>query len=453
MKKENILVFPKDFVWGTATASYQIEGAVAEDGRKPSIWDTFSHTKGKVIDGSTGDVACDHYHRYQEDIALMAKLGYPNYRFSLAWPRIIPEGKSGASGAGGGVNEKGLDFYSRLVDTLLEHSITPYATFFHWDLPQALQDAGGWANRDTAYYYRDYVAVVLNRLGDRVKHWMTHNEPWVHSFVGNIYGEHAPGNTDLALGLQVAHHVLLSHGLAVPLVKEHGGNVGIVHNLEWVEPASDRACDIEAAKRHDGAFNRWFLDPVFYGKYPQDMMDWYGKDCPKIESGDMRIISAPTDFLGINFYTRRIIADDPQGDFLQVRKVSWPFQRRAQYESWENNAEALYRLLMRVSRDYGNPDMYITENGTPLQDCVVDGAVHDPDRIDYLYRHFAAAYQAIQDGVKLKGYFVWSLMDNFEWNLGTTKRFGLVYVDFSTQQRIVKDSGKWFSEVVRNNMV
>ncbi|MDA3958553.1 GH1 family beta-glucosidase [Oceanispirochaeta sp.] len=446
---KDIYTFPENFKWGTATASYQIEGAVNEDGRAPSIWDTFAHKSGKIDDNMTGDVTCDHYHKYKEDIAHMKDLGIRNYRFSLSWSRIIPEGS-------GKVNQKGLDFYSRLVDELLTAGITPYATLFHWDLPQALQDAGGWANRETAYKYRDYADVVCTALGGRVKNWMTHNEPWVHSFVGHLYGDHAPGLKDLKTALQTAHHMLLAHGLAIPVIREKspGARIGIVNNLEWIEPASMDSRDRDAADRHDGAFNRWFLDPVFYGSYPKDMMDWYGSDAPEILSGDMKTISAPIDFLGVNFYTRRIIAHENHGNFLKCRQVRYPFMKKSNYEEWENNAEGLYRLLIRLKTDYGNPEMMITENGTPLPDVLeANGEVHDPERIDYLYRHMGAAWQAIEDGVRLKGYFVWSLLDNFEWCLGFTKRFGLLYTDYETGKRIVKDSGHWYSDVCRKNRI
>jgi beta-glucosidase len=445
---ERILQFPENFSWGTATAAYQIEGACFEDGKKASIWDSFSHTPGKILDGTTGDRACDHYHRYQSDVDMMKRLNFKNYRFSLAWPRVCPDGNAE-------LNRKGTDFYCRLVDALLEAGITPYATLYHWDLPQSLQDKGGWVNRETAYRFAEYAEQITLILGNRVKNWMTHNEPWVSSFVGNLFGDHAPGLKDLKKSLQAAHHVLLSHGLAMPVIQKNspGCRAGIVHNLEWVEPASSQSKDLEAAARHDGAFNRWFLDPVFKGSYPRDMMEWYGESVPEILPGDMRIISHPMDFLGINFYTRRVIAHDPQGDFIHARKVLYPFSQRAEFESWENNPEALYRLLIRIKNDYGNPPMMITENGTPLQDKVEGSSVHDSARIAYLRNHMAAAWQAIQDGVDLQAYFVWTLMDNFEWSLGNSKRFGLVYTDFETQERIVKDSGNWFSGVCRTNRI
>jgi beta-glucosidase len=357
----------------------------------------------------------------------------------------------------GAANPEGLDFYDRLVDSMLEHGIEPYATLFHWDLPSVLQERGGWTNRETVAAFVRYADTVSRRLGDRVKHWMTHNEPWVVAFVGHLYGAHAPGAKDLAVALQTAHGILLSHGLAVPALRANGGidtQVGIVHNLEWVEPASPAEEDVAAARRHDGAFNRWYLDPIFRGEYPRDMRDWYGATAPVVEPDDLRQIAVPIDFLGINYYTRRIVAHDDDGSFLSTRHIRYPFVPHADYEEWEVNPEALYRLLMRVHREYGAPTLYVTENGTPLSDTVDhDGFVRDRFRIDYLRGHFAAVWEAIQGGADIRGYFVWSFMDNFEWNLGYTKRFGLVHVDYETQKRTIKDSGRWYSEVIRTNRV
>jgi beta-glucosidase len=444
------LKFPPEFAWGTATAAYQIEGGVGEGGRGPSIWDTFARQPGRILDGSRGDISCDHFHLYREDFALMRELGLRHYRFSIAWPRIFPTGS-------GSPNQAGLDFYERLVDSMQEHGIEPYATLYHWDLPQALQNAGGWTNRATVDRFVEYTDVVTRRLGRKVRNWMTHNEPWVVAFVGNMYGSHAPGLTDLPTALSVAHTILISHGRAVPVIRANGGpgtRVGIVHNLEWVEPASGRDEDRAAATRHDGAFNRWFLDPVFKGSYPQDMLEWYRDKAPVVQKGDLEAMRAPIDFLGVNYYTRRIIAHDPSGDFLHVRRVSYPFVPHADYEEWEVSPEGLYRVLVRVSEDYGRPVLYVTENGTPLSDTIgPDGTCHDPFRIDYLARHAAAIWQANTDGADVRGYFIWSIMDNFEWNLGYTKRFGLVHVDFATQKRTVKDSGRWFERVSRENVV
>lgn len=439
------LRFPSDFAWGTSTAATQIEGAAHEDGKGESIWDRFCTRPDSVFDGSTPEVACDHYHRFGGDFRLMADLGMKHYRFSIAWPRIIP---------GDSVNEAGLAFYDRLVDAMLEEGIEPYATLFHWDLPQVRQEAGGFANRETIKHFIDYVDAVTRRLGDRIHHWMTFNEPWVFAFLGHLYGDHAPGLRDLSTALSVAHHVLVAHGTAVPVVRANGDSatkVGIVHNLEWVESASSNDADIAAARRHDGAFNRWFLDPVFKSRYPDDMLAVYGEAVPHIDSGDLETMGAPIDFLGVNYYTRRVIAHDEQGDFLHVRRLRYPFIPHADFEEWEVSPEGLYRLLMRLHRDYDAPVLYITENGTPLPDQPgSDGLVHDPLRIEYLRRHFAAAWQAIQEGVDLRGYFVWSFMDNFEWNRGYAKRFGVVYVDYASQRRIVKDSGRWYAESIRS---
>ena len=439
------LRFPKTFCFGTATAAFQIEGADKADGKGRSIWDDYCADRSNIIDRSDATLACDHYRRFRDDVALMERLGYRHYRFSIGWPRVFPDGVS--------FNAAGFAFYDRLVDALLAAGITPYATLYHWDLPSALQDRGGWTDRDTAYRFADYAAETTRRLGDRVTNWMTHNEPWVAAFVGNLFGDHAPGKRDLAQALASAHHILLSHGLAVPQIRAGApsAQVGIVHNLEWVEPASRSERDVAAAVRHDGAFNRWFLDSVLRGAYPQDMLAWYGDAMVDVQPDDLATIAAPIDFLGVNYYTRRVIAHDDQGGFIQTRQKQYPFVPRAQYEKWENNPEGLYRVLIRLKDEYGNVPLLITENGTPLeQDAVVDGVCADPERIAYLKNHFAAAWQAIEDGVDLRGYFIWTFMDNFEWNFGYTKRCGLVHVDFATQQRTVKDSGRWYSDLCRN---
>jgi beta-glucosidase len=447
------LDFPRDFVWGTATAAYQVEGAWDQDGKGESVWDRFASTRGKIADGSDGRVACDHYHRYAADFDLMKELGLASYRFSISWPRIIPDGR-------GPVNPKGLAFYDRLVDAMLERGIRPFATLFHWDLPQALQDAGGWTSRTTVDAYVRYAEVVTKALGDRVKDWMTHNEPWVVAYVGHLFGDHAPGLRDLKTALAVAHGILLSHGKAVPVIRVHspGARVGIVHNLEWVEPASQREEDVAAAMRHDGAFNRWFLDPVFRGRYPGDMVAWFADAMPEIRTGDMQTMAASIDFLGVNFYTRRIMAHDPAGrgtqgrSILAARQVHWPFTPRADFEEWEIAPEGLYRVLMRVAREYRPGYLYVTENGTSLPDAPgPDGLVHDPARTRYIARHAAAVHQAVADGADVRGYFLWSFMDNFEWGFGYTKRFGMTHVDYATQKRTVKDSGRWYSRVAREN--
>jgi len=447
------LRFPEGFLWGTATSSSQIEGAWDEDGKSESIWDRFASTPGNTADGKDARVACDHYHLYPQDLDLARQLSPGAYRFSISWPRVVPGGV-------GPVNPKGLAFYDRLVDAMLKRGIRPFATLYHWDLPQVLQDRGGWANRATAEAFVEYTSAVTRRLGDRVKDWMTHNEPWVSAFVGHLFGAHAPGLRDLATALAAAHGILLSHGKAVPVIRANvsGARVGIVHNLEWVEAASPRPEDVAAASRHDGAFNRWFLDAVFRGRYPEDLLSWYGASAPKVQAGDLETIAAPMDFLGVNYYTRRVMAHDPGAraagghGFLDARQVYWPFVPRAHFEEWEIAPEGLYRTLLRVSREYHPPYLYVTENGTSLPDAPgPDGAVHDPVRTRYLARHTAAVHQAIADGADVRGYFLWSLLDNFEWGFGYTKRFGIVWVDYATQKRIVKDSGRWYAEAARNN--
>lgn len=441
---EQTLHFPQDFLFGTATAAFQIEGEAAADGKGRSIWDEYASDPTRIADGTDASVACDHYRRYREDVRLMHELGYRHYRFSLSWPRLFPDGVSH--------NPDGFAFYDRLVDALLESNIMPYATLYHWDLPSALQSQGGWGNRDTAYRFADYAEEATRRLGDRVKCWMTHNEPWVAAFVGNLFGDHAPGIRDLPTALAAAHHIMLSHGLATPRIRTtvDSARVGIVHNLEWVVPASRSQRDREAAARHDGAFNRWFLDAVLRGAYPEDMVSWYGAAVPDIHAGDMETISAPIDFLGVNYYTRRVIAHDESGGFIKTKKVRYPFVPRAQYEEWENNPEGLYRVLVRLKDEYGNVPVIITENGTPLEeDAVENGVCSDGARIAYLRNHIAAVWQALKDGADVRGYFVWSFMDNFEWNFGYKKRFGLVHVDFDTLERTVKESGTWYGDLCR----
>ncbi|MCS7254759.1 MAG: GH1 family beta-glucosidase [Armatimonadota bacterium] len=439
--------FPDGFIWGVATSSYQIEGGWNEDGKGLSIWDTFSHTKGKILDNTTGDVSCDHYHRWREDVELMKELGIMAYRFSIAWARILPDGK-------GKVNAKGLDFYSRLVDALLENGITPFITLYHWDLPQALQDEGGWANRDVAFYFGEYASVVAKRLGDRVKHWITHNEPWVVAWIGYGFGNHAPGIQNHKVALQVAHHLLLSHGLAVEVLRDlcgYNAEVGITLNLSPVHSASDREEDIAAAKRHDGFLNRWFLEPLFVGGYPSDMVEFYGELMPKTQPADMAIIGKRVDFLGVNYYSRSVIAHNEDSKPVKAMGVK---VEGAEYTEmgWEVYPDGLYEMLVRLDGEYRVPKIYITENGAAYADEVLpDERVHDERRVNYLRQHILAAHRAITEGVNLAGYFVWSLMDNFEWAYGYTKRFGIIFVDFETQRRIIKESGHWYSQVIRNN--
>jgi beta-glucosidase len=429
--------FPADFVWGAATASYQIEGAVHEDGRGESVWDRFSATPGKVRGGDTGVVACDFYHRFRDDVGLMRELGLDAFRFSIAWPRIIPEGR-------GTVNQAGLDFYDRLVDALLEQGIEPFATLFHWDLPQALEDAGGWPARETAEAFVEYAEVVAERLGDRVRQWTTHNEPWVHAWLGHSWGWHAPGRTSEADAVAAAHHLLLSHGWAVDVIRRvvPDARVGIVLDLSHVYPASDSAEDEAAAWAVDGGGNRWFLDPLFRGSYPADLLERNELASPFVRDGDFDTISVPIDFVGVNNYRRYLVTAGSEGPQF----ISDP-ERRHTEMGWEVYPDGLHRLLVRLADDYGPAAIYVTENGAAFGDVRVhDGRVHDPERTEYLEAHIAAVGHAVADGAPVKGYFVWSLLDNFEWALGYSKRFGIVYVDYPTLERVPKDSFYWYRD-------
>jgi beta-glucosidase len=435
----NDFTFPNDFYWGVATSSYQIEGAVDEDGRGESIWDRFSATPGAIEDGSTGAIACDHYHRYREDVALMQWLGVNAYRFSISWPRVVPQGT-------GQENAAGLDFYDRLVDALLEAGITPFATLYHWDLPQALQDRGGWTNRDTAFAFGAYTAVVLARLSDRVHHWITHNEPWVAAFLGHYFGLHAPGWRDLNATLQAGHHMLLSHGLARSLIHECGGQAGIAPNLTPGHAASNEPADLAAARRHDGYTNRWFLDPLAGQGYPEDMWRYYGRAVPKVAGDDLEIIAKPIDFLGVNYYNRRLAADNPQGKMPQVRTVVDAARPRTLDR--EIYPEGLYEILLRLKEEYPFPALFVTENGAAVAEEISNGRVEDPQRQSFLQEHVAQAARALAAGVPLRGYFVWSLLDNFEWALGYTLRYGLVRVAYDSQARTPKSSARWYRSLI-----
>ena len=438
--------FPDGFLWGAATAAYQVEGAWDEDGKGPSIWDTFCRAPGRVANGHTGDVACDHYHRYVEDVALMRELGLGAYRFSVSWPRVLPEGT-------GRVNRAGLDFYSRLVDALLEAGIAPALTLYHWDLPQTLQDRGGWASRETVQAFADYADVVARELADRVSLWMTHNEPSVVASDGHVFGEHAPGLTDPVLGPRVAHHLLLSHGLAVPALRANGVRViGIAVNVWPVDPASEAPEDLAAADRRWQQEAGWYLDPLFRSAYPGELLEIYGRRglAPPVEEGDLGVIAVPIDFLGLNYYSRNVVRFDPGDELLQASDVDQPGERTEM--DWLVFPDGLYELLVRVQREYAPPAVYVTENGAAFADTVSsDGLVHDERRVAYLREHFRAAARAIEDGVPLRGYFVWSLMDNFEWAEGYSKRFGIVRVDYDTQRRTIKDSGRFFRDVIAAN--
>ncbi|WP_027346062.1 GH1 family beta-glucosidase [Hamadaea tsunoensis] len=451
--------FPADFLWGAATASYQIEGAVAEDGRGPSIWDTFSHTPGRTVNGDTGDVADDHYHRVAEDVALMAKLGLKAYRFSTAWPRIQPDGR-------GPANQAGLDFYSRLVDELLANGIQPWVTLYHWDLPQALEDLGGWPSREVAERFAEYAEITHAALGDRVRHWITLNEPWCTAYLGYGNGHHAPGRTNGADALAAVHHLNLAHGLAVRAIRaaDPGAQVGVTLNLHSLLAKTDSAADQDAVRRIDGIGNRVFLDPIFKGEFPADVArDVAGlTDLSFIQDGDLATIAAPLDFLGVNYYSRSVVSgpEDDEG-FHDSHSGAWPGSDKVQFHTrglpvtqmgWEIDAPGLTALLERVHAEYGPIPLYITENGAAYADEVgADGQVADPDRIAYYDLHLRECAQMAADGVPLRGYFAWSLMDNFEWAWGYEKRFGLVHVDYATQVRTPKASFSWYADVIRNN--
>ena len=436
--------FARDFLWGCATSSYQIEGAGAVDGRVESIWDRFAATPGKVRDGSSGAVACDHYHRWPEDFDIARDMGLNAYRFSIAWPRIFSE-------AGGRPNEKGLDFYARLVDGMLERGLQPWATLYHWDLPQFLQDRGGWAERSTVDAFLDFADAMTRRLGDRVKHWITHNEPWCTAMIGNYEGLHAPGLTDFKTALQVCHHVLLSHGKAVPLIRANvpDAQVGLSLSLHPLRAASDSPQDEAAKLRHDGLRYRWFLDPLYGRGYPQATLDIIKDAAPAIHPGDMEAIAVPTDFLGVNYYFPETIQDAPGEGPLSVRVLK-PTEAETTALGWEVAPEGLAELLARIESDYHPGPMYITENGSCYDDVVnADGEVCDVERRRYLQRHLAALRDVIDGGVPVKGYFAWSLVDNFEWAEGYGRRFGLVHIDYDTQQRTLKESGKWYRGFLR----
>lgn len=451
MKEEpkRIVRFPENFVWGAATASYQIEGAYDEDGKGESIWDRFSRTPAKVQDGDRGGIACDFYHRYQDDIKLMKAISLNAYRFSIAWSRIFPQGK-------GQINQRGLDFYERVVDELLDSDIEPFVTLYHWDLPQALQEEGGWANKDTVGYFKDYAEEVSKKLGDRVHFWITHNEPWVVSFLGHHSGIHAPGIKNLSTALKVSHHLLLSHGETVAVIRDNGDEktqVGIAFNLSSVHPASESEEDKKAAKRYDGYLNRWFLDPIYKGSYPEDMLALYGDELPEIRTKDLERISTKIDFLGVNYYFRTVIKADKKEAFLGLSSVK-PTGAEYTEMDWEIYPAGIYQILKRVHNDYDAPVIYITENGVAFPDKIdKNGRVNDESRIKYLKGHFLQAHRAIGEGVKLSGYFVWSLLDNFEWAYGYSRRFGLIYTDYPTQKRIIKASGWWYKRVIEENGV
>lgn len=443
--------FPSNFIWGAATAAYQIEGAWDADGKGPSIWDHFSHIPGKVTNNDTGDVACDHYHRYPEDIAIMRQLGLKAYRFSVSWPRILPQGI-------GRVNLAGLDFYDRLVDSLLAANIQPFITLHHWDYPQALYETrpehgrrdGGWLNRENLPAFADFAALMVKRLGDRITKWATFNEPGVIAWDGYVSGEHAPGvKGDISKARQVSHNLMVAHGLAVQAIRSVNStlDVGIVLSQWGVDPASDDPADIAAAEYAWNVSDTTFLHPIFKGHYHPQWLDAIEGPAPEIHSGDLALIAQKLDFLGINSYSRSVISATkgrldhiPGSEYTDI--------------GWEVCAPAFRRMLVKIHADYDLPPIYITENGAAYQDEVSpDGKIHDLRRLDYLRQHFIQARLAMQDGVDIRGYFVWSLLDNFEWGHGYTKRFGIVRVDYETQQRTIKDSGEWYSRVIASNSV
>ena len=441
MSNQLTKLFPADFVWGAATASYQIEGASSEDGRGESVWDRFCATPGKVRNGDNGAVACDFYHRYSDDIALMRELGLDAFRFSVAWPRVLPEGR-------GRINQAGLDFYDRLVDELLGNGIAPYVTLFHWDTPQVLEDAGGWPVRDTIDAFAEYVEAVSARLGDRVGHWITHNEPWVVAWVGHGWGHHAPGRESDSDALATAHHLLVSHGRAVEILRRNSpaAQVGITLNLDNPYAASESPEDLAAARWVDGLHNRWFLDPLFLGTYPEDMIEAWAELMPEVRDGDLELISTPIDFLGVNNYTSPLVSADDNGGRSQI-------VRRNDVDrtdmGWEVVPDGLQDLLLRLHHDYQPAAIYVTENGAAYSDVRGhDGRVNDPERQSYLESYLAGAARATAEGVPLRGYFAWSLLDNFEWAWGYWKRFGLVYIDYPTLERVPKGSFYWYRDFI-----
>ena len=451
------LTFPAGFSWGAATAAFQIEGATHEDGRTDSVWDTFARTPGKVLGGDTGDPACDHYHRMPQDVALLAELNLDTYRFSTSWARVRPDG--------GPPNQKGLDFYSRLVDELLAKGIRPWLTLYHWDLPQALEDQGGWTSRDTAYRFADYAQTVHDALGDRVPTWTTLNEPYCAALLGYAGGQHAPGRTEPRAAVAAVHHLLLAHGLGVQVLRDAGvggetGSVGITLNLLPVSPADHAsAADVDVARRVDGLQNRIWLDPVLRGRYPDDVLEDlapYGVR-EVVQDGDLETIGAPIDVLGVNCYftfTMRA-AEQPRlpSEWVGAETATdTPEGLPVTAMGWEVEPSGLRDMLLRLQDEYPGTPLVVTENGAAFDDEVApDGAVHDEDRRSYLEGHLRAAHEAIEAGVDLRGYLAWSLLDNFEWAFGYSRRFGIVRVDYETQERTVKDSARWYAEVARRN--
>lgn len=431
---------PAGFAWGTATAAYQIEGATRADGRGPSVWDRFCRQPGAIERGETGDIACDHYHRWRDDLDLMRRLNLNAYRCSISWPRVQPEGR-------GAANQAGLDFYDHLVDGLLERGIAPYLTLFHWDLPQALQERGGWLARDTAHRFADYAELVTRRLGDRCQHWMTLNEPYIVTNHGHVTGVHAPGLRGAANYFPTLHHQLLGHGLALQPIRANvaGARVGIAFSLAGIEPAGTREEQENTVARADAFINTAALDPVLRGRYPEILLPDIPDDL--VQPGDLDLIGAPTEFVGVNYYLRLIVKHAPSTDLLRFTAAN-PKTKTPTAMGWEVYPAGLDRWLRRIAAEYPARDLYVTENGAAFPDTpAADGAIHDPRRRDYLREHIGLALQAAADGLPVKGYFVWSLLDNFEWACGYRPRFGLIAVEYATQGRVIKDSGHWYARL------
>ena len=439
-------VFPPGFLWGAATSSYQIEGSPLADGAGPGIWHRFSHTPGRVKNGDTGDVACDHYRRWESDVELMSQLGLRGYRFSLGWGRILPSGT-------GPVNQAGLDFYSRLVDRLLERGIQPMATLYHWDLPAALDDRGGWLSRDSIDWFTEFAGVAFDALGDRVKLWATLNEPWVVVDAGYLYGVNAPGHRDLEETVIASHHILCAHGSAVQAFRARSdGQIGIVFNLEPKRPASDRPEDIDGCRRHDIYNNRYHVDPPLLGRYPAEMRELFGDAWNPGFEADLPRIHQPVDFVGVNYYTVRTLKYDESDPVFRVKPVAMLDHTRME-TGWEVVPEGLTQTLVDVSRRYPGLPIYVTENGAAFYDppAPLDGRIEDPLRVHYLRHHLLAVRDAIRQGADVRGYFAWSLLDNFEWSSGYALRFGLVHVNYATQERTIKASGRWYRECIRTH--
>ncbi len=440
--------FPDGFLWGAATAAFQIEGAWNEDGKGESIWDRFCHTPYRIQTGDTGDIACDHYHQMPQDVALMKQFGLKAYRFSISWPRVIPMGR-------GAVNPKGLDFYNRLVDELLQVGVEPLVTLNHWDLPQALQEQGGWPNRDMVNWFADYANLMFHQLGDRVKIWSTHNEPWVISFMGYGMGTFAPGICNYHQAYQSVHHLLLAHAKAAQVYRSgnYGGKIGIVLNIENALPASDSDADRAAARRVSMQCIDLWTEPIFNGRYPQELMDWIGPMAPVIQPGDLEEIKNSIDYLGVNYYMTSKVAFSVGGGILRQKSnfLTEPMGGFTQM-GWGNYPDGLFTVLTTLKERYENPPIIVTENGCATEDIPdADGYVQDGERIHYLRGHFLAAHRAIQAGVNLQGYMIWSLMDNLEWAEGFVPHFGLIRVDYQTQKRYPKQSFYWYQDVIRNN--